>query len=1536
MDSSNLLTPTSRDIQSPKPGNMPKNLVKSAYDSLDHYTQVQYQLLWEDFIYSLRDGMKLLKKYFQSGEKKLKNDAERFIVYYADVQLKQMAGATLHMVFPNIDINTNKDKNLTSGSLLYLSNDKFNSITTGIIEDIGEGVVIVRLRSIEKIMLHPTAKFDVIENKAYFRAYEPYLNCLKLMTNWNSSPLIDYILGWTCKVKPPNYIQDDTIFEFSAYNSQQVFVRSPVMNISKWFSASDMGLNEGQRKALHLALTNDIAIIQGPPGTGKTFLGVKIVQTLIQNRNLWQHLGPILLVCFTNHGLDQFLEKVIDDIHLKPFQLVRFGSRSESEKLESYNIFHLRKNRKVKSEMNKVHKERRRIEKLQTDAIAVFVTKQAEANRKILDETCLGDFMDSKHYQSLIQQFGETGQAMVLWLGEALLKMMDKAATAKPGATDFALQFDSPERAANNVKKTSGKMAKSDNIVGQMSAAGWQVEGIRTQIKNVFNGALQMDETASVEDLKCVEDVWDLNAVDRWRLYLFWLKQWRQEYTDDLQELNKMYEDNELEIAMERAYRDDLLLNDDTMIIGMTTTGAALNRELLAIVKPGIVIVEEAAEVTESHVVTALTENCSHLIMIGDHKQLKPHTNCHDLAVNNGTEVSFFERMIENGVPYATLTVQHRMRPRIAKLLVPHIYKKLECHPSVFEYKAIKGIESSVFFLDHNFHFKDQKATNSTSFINVQEAEFVIALCRYMLQQNYPASRITILSAYKGQVQLLKELAENNVIFSEVHITSFDDFQGEENDIIILSLVRSNFQSKAGFLTVENRVCVALSRARMGLYAVGNFRMLNKIPVWKPIVQSMKRDNLMGPMLKIFCQNHPNIKFNVRVAKDFNQVPNGGCKRPCEYIYPECGHRCELLCHHVDMEHTRACGLMCSRKCPRGHLCQKPCSEPCGSCETQIGASNLNCTHPYIWKCGEVTVTPVCEFPCERKLQCGHMCTKMCKEVCDKDCGGIVKKKLTKCGHEVMVTCSSGYSDIKCMERCEHVRFCGHKCNKLCHEPCGPCDSSVQALHPKCLHTITVKCQDTMYNEFTNVMCQKQVVITADCGHRNTVPCYQGKRGLKCSARCSATLQCGHRCSGLCQNCSPHDGIQVHEPCNEKCYKPLLCGHYCELTCSEECLKCVNDCGLSCAHRTCVLPCGIACVPCTKPCSWSCPHYSCSKLCHEPCNRPKCNNRCSKLLRCYHPCVGLCGEPCPTSCRICNPEVFRQYPYGSGFVQLTDCGHLVPVDELDSLMKSPVGVAQGSVGFKQCPRCKAYIRNSVRYGNEVKETRKLIAQIRVQLRDSLVKHKVYNNLTTSASSITRPELWLEMKRCLLVIDTLSMSDTDMIILGKITKLVGPLCSKLRHFQVTDALDVLCSWMSAWRLELRQVGLERKSLDELYLRINRVRLMKQLLIICDMKKILQDDALKVYKDIANGSLLPFDKEMMKKVHIAVHQLASKSNMLKQDPENFLEDPCVLFTWNSNGWKKCDAGHCYQQTSTTQSTECLECFANKSPSKKCIVQ
>ncbi len=112
---------------------------------------------------------------------------------------------------------------------------------------------------------------------------------------------------------------------------------------------------------------------------------------------------------------------------------------------------------------------------------------------------------------------------------------------------------------------------------------------------------------------------------------------------------------------------------------------------------------------------------------------------------------------------------------------------------------------------------------------NPMEALFIIKFCEYLLKQNYTASQITILTLYAGQLLTVKGIQRTKPKDSEVkriRICNVDDYQGEENDIIVISLVRSNDRDQIGFLRASNRICVALSRARNGLFIFGNANCL--------------------------------------------------------------------------------------------------------------------------------------------------------------------------------------------------------------------------------------------------------------------------------------------------------------------------------------------------------------------------------------------------------------------------------------------------------------------------------------------------------------------------------------------------------------------------------------------------------------------------------------------------------------------------------------------------------------------------------------
>lgn len=282
----------------------------------------------------------------------------------------------------------------------------------------------------------------------------------------------------------------------------------------------------------------------------------------------------------------------------------------------------------------------------------------------------------------------------------------------------------------------------------------------------------------------------------------------------------------------------------DKKVVGMTTTFAARNSSINKLLKPGIVIIEEASEVLESHVLVSLTRETKQVIMIGDHQQLKPLTSSYELAKNFDFDVSLFERLIRNDYNFTTLDVQMRMRPDICDLVRGTIYKTLKDGANVATYPSVKGMPINFFCVSHS-HL-ESVGHGETSKENAFEAEYIVQLCDHLIKEGNDSSQITILTVYAAQAQRIKRRLNDFPAFN-VRVAVLDAYQGEESDIILLSLVRSNTRREIGFLSSENRIAVVLSRAKFGLYIVANMECLaSASSTWKRILEIMKKKQVIG------------------------------------------------------------------------------------------------------------------------------------------------------------------------------------------------------------------------------------------------------------------------------------------------------------------------------------------------------------------------------------------------------------------------------------------------------------------------------------------------------------------------------------------------------------------------------------------------------------------------------------------------------------------------------------------------------------------
>ncbi len=154
----------------------------------------------------------------------------------------------------------------------------------------------------------------------------------------------------------------------------------------------------------------------------------------------------------------------------------------------------------------------------------------------------------------------------------------------------------------------------------------------------------------------------------------------------------------------------------------------------------------------------------------------------------------------------------------------------------------------------------------------------------------------------------MKEDTDLEDIVSQAEITgkklircsSVDNYQGEECDIIVISLVRCNKNNGIGFLKEEQRVNVLLSRVKHGMFIVGNAATLRSSSkgnhVWEPLLNMFQSQGRIVKSFPTVCQLHPTDGTTYcRTVQEFRtQRPNGGCNRPCSARL-QCGHACPLV-----------------------------------------------------------------------------------------------------------------------------------------------------------------------------------------------------------------------------------------------------------------------------------------------------------------------------------------------------------------------------------------------------------------------------------------------------------------------------------------------------------------------------------------------------------------------------------------------------------------------------------------------------------------
>ncbi|CAM8910515.1 unnamed protein product [Rhodiola kirilowii] len=288
------------------------------------------------------------------------------------------------------------------------------------------------------------------------------------------------------------------------------------------------------------------------------------------------------------------------------------------------------------------------------------------------------------------------------------------------------------------------------------------------------------------------------------------------------------------ELLKSTADRANYLMTKQAKIVAMTCTHAALKRKdfLNLGFKYDNLLMEESAQILEieTFIPMALQRQedgyarLKRCILIGDHHQLPPVVKNMAFQKYSHMDQSLFTRFVRLGIPYIELNAQGRSRPSLARLYNWR-YRALGDLPYVKEapmfHRANAGFSYDYQLVDvPDYHDKGESAPSPWFYQNEGEAEYIVSVYIYMRLLGYPAEKISILTTYNGQKLLIRDVVNRRCvpypfIGPPSKVTTVDKFQGQQNDFILLSLVRTRF---VGHLRDVRRLIVAMSRARLGLY----------------------------------------------------------------------------------------------------------------------------------------------------------------------------------------------------------------------------------------------------------------------------------------------------------------------------------------------------------------------------------------------------------------------------------------------------------------------------------------------------------------------------------------------------------------------------------------------------------------------------------------------------------------------------------------------------------------------------------------------
>lgn len=317
------------------------------------------------------------------------------------------------------------------------------------------------------------------------------------------------------------------------------------------------------------------------------------------------------------------------------------------------------------------------------------------------------------------------------------------------------------------------------------------------------------------------------------------------------------------ERAAELEYRINEELFDDARVIACTLTGSA--HHLLTGRRFPTLFIDEAAQALEAACWIAI-QKADRVVLAGDHRQLPP-TIKSPAAMSGGLDKTLMQTICEKQPRCVSmLNVQYRMTDDIMQFPNKEFYDGcLYSDPSV-KYRGILDWDTPIEWIEaeepdasdisnsaDNFDYSDpitfgeSSAPDGISRVNPAEAQLALQTLHDYLERIgrdrilYERLDIGIISPYKGQVHLLRRMMRQDSYWKPfrqlISINTVDGFQGQERDIILISMVRNNAQGQVGFLADLRRMNVAITRARMKLLIIGHSPTLCQHPFYRRLKQ---------------------------------------------------------------------------------------------------------------------------------------------------------------------------------------------------------------------------------------------------------------------------------------------------------------------------------------------------------------------------------------------------------------------------------------------------------------------------------------------------------------------------------------------------------------------------------------------------------------------------------------------------------------------------------------------------------------------------